>query len=126
MKYSILTYRIIAVISFAILSAVQVFLIFNTYQLENERYRFAEKSSINEYYSKIITNDKLFPGGQHIIDTLLNRNIPRLEELYKHNWALFETEKQKYVTVSSPYFGSMRPLKLFLQIINVKKRLRIT
>ncbi|MFT3746983.1 MAG: HAMP domain-containing sensor histidine kinase [Agriterribacter sp.] len=95
MKYSILTYRIIAVISFAILSAVQVFLIFNTYQLENERYRFAEKTSINEYYSKIITNDKLFPGGQHIIDTVLNRNIPRLEELYKHHRASFEIEKQK-------------------------------
>ncbi|MFT3945911.1 MAG: HAMP domain-containing sensor histidine kinase [Agriterribacter sp.] len=95
MKYSLLTYRIIAVISFAILSAVQVFLIFNTYELENKRYRFAEKSSINEYYSKIITNDKLFPGGQRIIDTVLNRNIPRLSELYRHNRALFQIEKQK-------------------------------
>ncbi|MBX3254678.1 MAG: HAMP domain-containing histidine kinase [Chitinophagaceae bacterium] len=95
MKYSILTYQVIAIISFSILSVVQVFLVFNTYELENERYRFAEKSSLNEYYSKIITNDKLFPGGQYIIDTILNRNIPRLGELYKNDRPAFEIEKQK-------------------------------
>ncbi|MFT4015651.1 MAG: HAMP domain-containing sensor histidine kinase [Agriterribacter sp.] len=123
MKYSILTYRIIAVISFAILSAVQVFLIFNTYQLENERYRFAEKSSINEYYSKIITNDKLFPGGQRIIDTLLNRNIPRLEELYKHDRASFETEKQK---VCDSIFAVLREHETLETILaNYKRQKKI-
>lgn len=64
MRYTIRTYQVIAAISFAILSAVQVFLVFNTYELENQRYFFAEKSSVNEYYSKLITNDKVFPGGK--------------------------------------------------------------
>lgn len=94
MKYSILTYQVIATISFTILSSVQVFLVFNTYELEKERYFFSEKSSINEYYTRLITNDKLFPGGQIIIDTVFNRNIPRLVYYYNHQRDSFYIHSQ--------------------------------
>lgn len=124
MKYSILTYQIIAVISFSILSVVQVFLVFNTYQLENERYRFAEKSSLNEYYTRIITNDKLFPGGQRIIDSILNRNIPRLEDLYRQNKPAFEIEKQK---VCDSVFRTLRQHESVASILeDYKKQNHIT
>lgn len=95
MRYSIRTYQVIAVISFTVLSAVQVFLVFNTYELENQRYFFSEKSSINEYYSRLITNDKIFPGGQKIIDTILNRNIDRLENYHTNNTDSFNICSQK-------------------------------
>jgi two-component system phosphate regulon sensor histidine kinase PhoR len=75
---------VIAIISFTILSVVQVFLVYNTYELEKEKYFFPEKSGINEYYSRRIVNDKLFPGGQQIIDTVFNRNIIQLERLHHH------------------------------------------
>lgn len=94
MRYSIRTYTVIAVISFAILSIVQTFLVFNTYQLENERYFFSDKSSVNAYYTKLITNDKVYPGGTKIIDSILNRNIPRLEDLYYKAPEQFAKEKQ--------------------------------
>jgi two-component system phosphate regulon sensor histidine kinase PhoR len=85
MTYSTRTYRLIAIISFTILSVVQVYLVYNTYELQKEKYFFPEKSGINDYYSRRITNDKLFPGGQLIIDTVFNRNIALLEHYYAHN-----------------------------------------
>lgn len=124
MKYSILTYQIIAVISFTILSLVQVFLVFNTYELENERYRFAEKASLNEYYTRIIANDKLFPGGQKIIDSILNRNIPNLEHLYRQDKPAFEIEKQK---VCDSIFSTLRQHESVASILaGYKKQKHIT
>lgn len=95
MKYSILTYQVIAIISFFFLLGVQIFLVVNTYKLNNEKYFFREKTSLKEYYSGRITNDKLFPGGQYIIDTILNRNIPKLEYLYVNQKDSFRTFNQK-------------------------------
>lgn len=95
MKYPILTYRVIAIFSFSILMGVQVFLIVNTYELKNEKYFFREKATLREYYSKQITNDKLFPGGQYIIDTIMNRNIARLEYLYRNQHDSFDLFSQR-------------------------------
>lgn len=94
MKHSINTYKLIALLSFTTLSVVQVFLVFNTYQLENDRYYFSDRSLVNNYYSKRITNDKVYPGGQHIIDSILNRNIPNLEALFINQPEQFQIQKQ--------------------------------
>lgn len=115
MKYSIRTYKVIAVISFTILSLVQVFLVFNTYELEKKKYFFAEKSSINEYYSKLITNDKLFPGGQKIIDTVFNRNIPKLEYYFNHNRDSFTIHSQ---LVCDSIFTTLRKYESIAGILN--------
>ena len=115
MTYSTLTYQVIAVISFTILSVVQVFLVFNTYELEKERYFFAEKSAINEYYSKLITNDKLFPGGQTIIDTVFNRNIPQLEYYYRHKRDSFYIHSQ---LVCDSIFTTLRKHESIAGILN--------
>ena len=95
MKYPIRVYQAIAIFSFTILSVVQVFLVYNTYQLENERYYFSEKRSINEAYIKWVTNDKVFPGGQAIIDSTIARNAEKLEWLYEHDPEMLEIAKQK-------------------------------
>ncbi len=119
MRYSIRTYQIIAAISFASLSAVQVFLVFNTYELENQQYFFSEKAAINQYYSGLITNDKVFPGGQKIIDTILNRNIPRLEYYYTGNNDSFDIEKQK---VCDSIFTTLRKHESIAGILANYKR----
>lgn len=95
MKYPINTYKVIAVISFTILSVVQIFLVGNTYQLENDRYYFSEKKAVNEKYIQWITNDKLFPGGQSAIDTMMMRNTAKLEWLYNNDKEKFNIERQK-------------------------------
>lgn len=81
--------------SLLILSIVQFILVRNTYELENDRYYFSEKALINESYYQLIRNDKLFPGGQHIIDSLLNPELPKLENLYLHDRRQFISYKQE-------------------------------
>lgn len=95
MRYPIKIYQVIAVISFSILSVVQIYLVFNTYQLENERYYFSEKKNVNDSYLKWITNDKLFPGGQSIIDDVISRNSDKLEWLSAHDNESLDIRKQK-------------------------------
>jgi len=97
MRNSIVTYIILAAVSFLILSIVQLYLIYNTYELKNERYYFEEKNLIKEAYRESITNDKLFPGGQQIIDSFIYRNMQRLEFLYKTNRQQFDLLKEKMV-----------------------------
>jgi len=92
---SILIYKIIAVLSFLILLGVQFFLVFNTYKLKDEHYFYAEKLLIKDVYSKGIRNDKVYPGGQKVIDTFINRNMHQLEALYKTDPAAFNLKRQQ-------------------------------
>jgi two-component system, OmpR family, phosphate regulon sensor histidine kinase PhoR len=119
MTYSTRTYRVIAIISFTILSVVQVFLVYNTYELEKEKYFFPEKSGINEYYSRLITNDKLFPGGQQIIDTVFNRNIALLEYYYCYKTDSFEVLSQ---LVCDSIFTKLRQHETVDNILQSYKR----
>ena len=56
MKRLSISYKVIAVVSFLILSAVQFFLLYNTYKLENELYYVEEKQTINQAYGQYILN----------------------------------------------------------------------
>ena len=97
MKHSITTYIAISVVSFLMLSAVQFYLVYNTYELKNERYYFAEKTAINEWYSRLVRNDKLYPGGQQIVDSFINKNLYHLDSLYKSNRNEFTLFSQKMI-----------------------------
>lgn len=90
MASSILRIRFIAIASFAILAVVQYFLVYNTFELKNDQFFLAEARQIKQDYSNAIRNDKVFPGGQAIIDSFLNRNIYELERLYHSNPRRFE------------------------------------
>ncbi len=104
MRYPIKLYQTISIISFTILSIVQTYLVFNTYQLENERYFLSEKKIINDAYLKWITNDKLFTGGQAIIDSVLARNTDKLEWLQNDTESL-DMKKQK---ICDTIFNTLR------------------
>jgi two-component system phosphate regulon sensor histidine kinase PhoR len=83
MSSSIFRIRFIAIASFVILAVVQYFLVYNTFELKNDKFFLAEAAQIKRDYSNAIRNDKVFPGGQAIIDSFLNRNMYELERLYK-------------------------------------------
>src|SRR3979490_2719194 len=95
MKHSIVTYIIISIIAFAILSGVQFYLVYNTYELKNQRYFYAKKHAFQEAYNRSIINDKVYPGGQRIIDSFINRNLPRLEIAYANDRPAFDTLKKQ-------------------------------
>ncbi|MGE9314183.1 sensor histidine kinase [Niabella sp. CJ426] len=73
---------------------VQYFLVYNTYELKNDKFFLAEAAQIKGDYSNAIRNDKVFPGGQAIIDSFLNRNMSEFERLYKSDQKQFNVFSQ--------------------------------
>jgi two-component system phosphate regulon sensor histidine kinase PhoR len=77
------------------LALVQFILVYNTYDLLNRRFFYEKKSKINEEYSKAITNDKLYPGGQAVIDSILVPQLRTLEQLYNTDTTKFHVYSQQ-------------------------------
>lgn len=94
MRHSIKLYILTAVICIVALAIVQFFLIYNTYQLLDSRFNYVEKGRIGEAYNLAIANDKLFPGGQPLLDSIIVPQYPYLENLYKTNRHAFDTAAQ--------------------------------
>jgi len=86
-----------AVICIVALAIVQFFLIYNTYQLLDSRFNYVEKGRIGEAYNLAIANDKLFPGGQPLLDSLIVPQYTYLENLYKTSPKDFDTAAQHLV-----------------------------
>jgi two-component system phosphate regulon sensor histidine kinase PhoR len=124
MRRPIIAYLVIAVISFVILSVVQFKLVQNTYQLENERYYYAEKSVLNKEYSEWIRNDKLFPGGQAIIDSILVKHIPRLDQLYLTDKAAFEQASATIIDSIIQALRSKECVRAFLHTVQQEKGIK--
>lgn len=78
-------YKAIALISFIVLIGLLVYLTYNTFVLNDQHYQNTEKLLIKEYYHKSIRNDKLYPGGQEIMDAHLNPHIHLLDSLQEQN-----------------------------------------
>ena len=85
MRSTLKIYKVIALISLTILLLVQASLLYNTVILKNKQYYFYERINIDESYKRIIHNDKLFPGGQAILDDYLYAQLPELKKLYIEN-----------------------------------------
>lgn len=76
-----LLYKLIAGVSFVVLCFTQLLHIRSMYNVESRNYNLDEKKKIQGEYEKSITNDKLFPGGGGIIDSLIYRHIDTLKKL---------------------------------------------
>jgi len=124
MRFSIRTYIGISIVCFLILSAVQFYLVYNTYELNNERYYFSEKNSLKECYDKSTISDKLFPGGQKIIDSFIYRNMQQLEWLYSHNQPGFYTLKQKIVDSIAAGLVKKQSVAHFIQKYKKEKKVK--
>jgi two-component system phosphate regulon sensor histidine kinase PhoR len=95
MKYSITAHKVIAIISFLILSGVQFFLLYRTYELKNDRYYLSEQNTLNGEYTRIVANDKVIPGGQRAMDRYLAGDMERMEQTYKSDRKAFYTLAQR-------------------------------
>jgi len=94
-KYTTTAHKIIAIVSLLVLSSVQFFLLYNTYELKNDHYYLAELGAINADYSAAIRNDKIMPGGQKILDSFMDKNMAGLERLHQADQAAFGLLKQR-------------------------------
>ena len=97
MRHSIKLYILTAIVCIVALAIVQFFLIYNTYLLLDSRFNYVEKNRIGEAYNLAIANDKLFPGGQPLLDSIIVPQYPYLEALYKTNAQSFDTATQHLV-----------------------------
>ncbi|WP_316820579.1 HAMP domain-containing sensor histidine kinase [Pedobacter gandavensis] len=90
-----IAHKIIALISLIILSYLQFNLIYTTYKLKDKQYILKESRIIEGDYKEVVRNDKLYPGGQKIVDLIIYRNMAALEYAYYHHPGDFATLKQK-------------------------------
>jgi two-component system, OmpR family, phosphate regulon sensor histidine kinase PhoR len=95
MKYTTTVHMTIAILSFLILSSVQFFLLYNTYELKNDHFYLAEQSVLNTDYSKVVANDKVMPGGQRIMDRYLVGDMALLEQTWNQDRKAFDVLAQK-------------------------------
>jgi len=127
MRYTTTTHKIVAIVSLLVLSSVQFFLLYNTYELKNDHYYLTELGVINTDYTASIRNDKVMPGGQRILDEFVYGNMAELERLYREDTAGFSLLKQK---VCDSAFRALRKannidslLKGIIQKHNIDRRL---
>jgi two-component system, OmpR family, phosphate regulon sensor histidine kinase PhoR len=90
----ILLYKIIAIVCTVVLCIVQLAHIRNIYALENQVFNKDEKKLIKASYDESIINDKVYPGGQKIIDSIVFNNFDSLEY-----YAAFNPEKFKALSI---------------------------
>jgi len=90
-----LLYKVIAGVCFLVLCFTQTLHIRNMYNVESRNYNLDEKNKIKETYVKSITNDKLFPGGAQIIDSILIPQLAILEKLSANDKAAFSRHSRK-------------------------------
>ncbi|WP_316843015.1 HAMP domain-containing sensor histidine kinase [Pedobacter gandavensis] len=89
------THKVIALFSLIILSYLQFSLIYTTYKLKDKQYILKESRIIENSYKEVVRNDKLYPGGEKIVDSIIYRNMQALEDNYYHDPTAFALLKQK-------------------------------
>lgn len=66
-----------------------MYLTYHVFVLNDQQYQNTEKLLIREFYTNSIRNDKLFPGGQKIMDSHLIPNLYLLDSLDSHDSVKF-------------------------------------
>lgn len=83
-------YPLIILTSLIILISVLIHLSYNTFALYDQQYQNTEKLLIKQAYTRSITNDKLFPGGEKIIDSYIMSNIFDMDSLHLYDCVKLE------------------------------------
>lgn len=115
----------VAIVSFVVLILLQLRLISSVYKIEQLEFLKNEKAGIKLAYEESIINDKLYPGGQAIIDSILVPQYATLQKLLNQNPKLFEQklkhlgnqiliELKKKAAFDAQFHNIIRNLKLDL------------
>ncbi|WP_276482160.1 sensor histidine kinase [Paraflavitalea pollutisoli] len=124
MKYTITVHKTIAIVSFLILSAVQFFLVYNTYELKNKQYYLQEKDLIKKEYSISVQSDLIFPGGARIIDTAMYRNLVNMERWYQQSPDSFSWHTQRILDSTVRVLRQAENVDSILEDIRKKYNIR--
>lgn len=124
-KNSPKVYKWILIINLVALISLVTFLVFNTFRLQNDSFQVLEKQSIVSAYGKYIMRDKLFPGGNEIFASYLEKELPGLVKISDEEQ--FETLKKR---ILDTFFHKLQTEnhmdQLFQQILrenNIKSNL---
>lgn len=98
-------YKLICISSLLVLSSVQFWLLYNTYQFKDQHLYLTERQLIEREYGRGIKDDKMFPGGQGIMDHYINPMMDRLEALYKRDRNGFDVLRRQ---ICQQMFDSLR------------------
>lgn len=90
-------YKWILVLSSTALSAMILFLVYNTYKLKDESLYALQKESMVSAYGQYIKNEKLFPGGNNIFAHYFETQLPHLLSI--QDPALYAHTKDRVVRV---------------------------
>lgn len=90
--------KITASLCFIILLGLHYKLISDAYEVKNAELFRVEKERIKQAYEKAIINDKLFPGGQNIIDSILSVQVLKELEI------VHASNKPKFYAISNSLY----------------------
>lgn len=110
MQYSIAAHKTTALLGFLLLSAVQVFLMYNTYELKEEKYILSERSQVHDAYMEYLSNEVVFPGAGKIMDRYIWDNRLQLEQLYRTDRPAFDSVSQR---LCNELFAALRQANRF-------------
>ncbi len=82
-------YKWIAVCCFLLFLVLQYLMIARSYDIKRSQLFQKEKREIRAVYNRHILNDKIYPGGQKLIDTALIPHMNRLKYRYEENTIAF-------------------------------------
>ncbi|BAV09992.1 two-component system, OmpR family, phosphate regulon sensor histidine kinase PhoR [Filimonas lacunae] len=122
-KSSLTTYKLISILSLLILSSVQFFLVYNTYELKNQQYYLSEKTIISDEYAQSIRNDKAFPGGAAIIDKYIQGSMHEIESLHNRKAPNFNQFKEQLLNNMFAELRQKNNMDSLLQAIQKKQHL---
>lgn len=83
--------------SFVVLVSVLVYLTYVTFRFTDQAFQSTEKTIIKDHYAQSIRNDKLFPGGQAILDRYIAENIHVMEQRYLNDTSAFKRFRTELV-----------------------------
>ncbi|WP_133998126.1 sensor histidine kinase [Dinghuibacter silviterrae] len=123
MNLTIAAYRAIAIAGFLVLSGVQFFLLYNTYELKNEQFFQSKKEPIGGDYLTMIRNDKVIPGGQRILDGFINKDMMEMERLYKDDRMTFDHYRQRVCDSAFAALARANNLDSALRVVRERRHL---
>ena len=86
-------YKWIAICCLVLFLILQYLMIARSYEIKRSELFQKEKKAIKVVYDKHISNDKIFPGGQKLIDSTLMPHLVRLKAYYQDDSNAFNNLK---------------------------------
>ncbi len=86
-------YKWIAICCLVLFLILQYLMIARSYEIKRSELFQKEKKAIKVVYDKYISNDKIFPGGQKLIDSTLMPHLVRLKAYYQDDSNAFNNLK---------------------------------